>query len=308
MKKLYQTWPFNFGAIHNQDFKKAKIVVAQVPYDSTASYGGGQRNGPYAIISASRYLDELLDSHGGKLVGLKPTDIFTLDEIVVSRNSVEEAMKGIEQAIGEQIVAKNKKPMVLGGEHSISYGVVKALKKRHKDLSVLQFDAHADLMDEYEGSRFSHACVMRRILDLGVPVVQVGIRNMNKEIEEYLMKNKKQAKNVFFANEVSKENARFPFAPGIPPLAKILSGLTKNVYLSFDLDTFDPSIMPAVGTAEPGGLLWNETIKAIETISKKVNIVGADVVELAPIPGLEAPNFLAAKLVYKIILAMLSKK
>ena len=285
-------WPFNFGAIHNQDFKKAKIVVAQIPYDSTASFVHGQRNGPYAIISASRYVDELLDSHGGKLVGLKPTDIFTLDEIVISRNSVEEAMKGIEQAIEEQIVAKNKKPMVLGGEHSISYGIVKALKKKHKDLSVLQFDAHADLMDEYEGSRFSHACVMRRISELGVPVVQIGIRNMNKEIEEYLAKNKKQAKNLHFA-------------PGIPPIAKILSGLTKNVYLSFDLDALDPSIMPAVGTAEPGGLLWNETIKAIEAISKKVNIVGADVVELAPIPGFEAPNFLAAKLVYKIILSIL---
>ena len=294
-KKLYEQWPFNFGAIHEQDFNKAKIIVAQIPYDSTASYGHGQRNGPQAIISASRYVDELLDSHGGKLVGLEATDIFTLDEIIVSRNSVEEAMKGIEQAIDEQIVSKNKKPLVLGGEHSISYGVVKALKKKYSDLSVLQFDAHADLLDEYEGSRFSHACVMRRISELGVPIVQVGIRNMNKEIEEYLMKNKKQAKNLHFA-------------PGIPLIPKILSGLTKNVYLTFDLDAFDPSIMPAVGTAEPGGLLWNETIKAIEMVSKKVNIVGTDVVELAPIPGFEAPNFLAAKLVYKIILAMLVRK
>jgi len=294
-KKLYEQWPFNFGAIHEQDFAKAKIVIAQIPYDSTASYGGNQRSGPQAIISASRYVDELLDSHGGKLVGLKPTDVFTIDEIVVSRNSVEEAMQGIEQAIDEQIVKKNKMPLVLGGEHSISYGVVKALKKKYLDLSVLQFDAHADLLNEYEGSRFSHACVIRGILDLGVQVVQVGIRNMNKEIEEYLAKNKKQAKNLHFA-------------PGIPVINKILSGLTKNVYLTFDLDAFDPSIMPAVGTAEPGGLLWNETIKAIQEISKKVNIVGADVVELAPIPGFEAPNFLAAKLAYKIILAMLKKK
>jgi len=292
---MYEQWPFNFGAIHNQDFKKAKVVVAQIPYDSTASYGGGQKNGPYVIISASRYVDELLDSHDGKLVGLEPTDIFTLDEIVVSRNSVQEAMDGIEQAIGEQIVSKKKKPLILGGEHSISYGVVKALKKKCPDLSVLQFDAHADLLDEYEGSRFSHACVMRRISELGVPIVQVGIRNMNKEIEEYLAKNKKQAKNLHFA-------------PGIPLIPKILSGLTKNVYLTFDLDAFDPSIMPAVGTAEPGGLLWNETIKAIEMVSKKINIVGADVVELAPIPGFEAPNFLAAKLAYNIILAMLVRK
>jgi agmatinase len=294
VKKLYEKWPFNFGAIHEQNFEKAKIVIAQIPYDATSSYGTGQRDAPYAIINASRYVDELLDAHGGKLIGLKPTDVFTLDEIVVSKNSVPEAMAGIEQAIEKEIVSKNKKPLVLGGEHSISYGVVRALKKKYKDLSVLQFDAHTDLIDEYEGSKFSHGCVMRRIIDLGVPVVQVGIRNMNAEIEEYISKNKKHAKNIHFA-------------PGIPPVEKILKGLTKNVYLTFDLDSFDPSIMPSVGTAEPGGLLWHETVSAIEKISRKVNIVGADVVELCPIPGLEAPNFLAAKLVYQIIKAILEK-
>ncbi|OGZ35763.1 MAG: agmatinase [Candidatus Portnoybacteria bacterium RIFCSPLOWO2_12_FULL_39_9] len=292
MKKLYEQWPFNFGAIHEQDFKKAKILIAQIIYDATSSYMAGQREGPLSIIQASRFLDELLDSTG-KLVGLKPTDIFTLDECVVSRNSVIEAMKGIEQFTTEEIIKKNKIPMVLGGEHSITYGVVKALKKKYKDLSVLQFDAHTDLIDEYEGSKFSHACVMRRILDLGAPAVQIGIRNMNKEIEDYLLQNKKQAKNIYFA-------------PQIPAPAKILSGLTKNIYLTFDLDALDPSIMPSVGTAEPGGLFWHETIAAIEAISKKVNIVGADVMELCPIPGLEAPNFLAAKLVYKIILSILS--
>lgn len=295
MSRLYKQWPFNFGAIHEQDFKKAKIAIAQIPYDSTSSYGIGQRNGPYAIINASRYVDELLDAHGGKLISLEPTDIFTLDEIVVSRNSVPEAMAGIEQAIEKEIVSENKIPLVLGGEHSVSYGVVKALKKKHKDVSVLQFDAHTDLIDEYEGSRFSHACVMRRILDLGVPAVQVGIRNMNAEIQDYISKNKKHAENIHFA-------------PGIPPIEKIMKGLTKNVYLTFDLDALDPSIMPAVGTAEPGGLYWNETVEAIEKISKKVNIIGADVVELCPIPGFEAPNFLAAKLVYKIILAILTER
>lgn len=294
MSKLYEQWPFNFGAIHKQDFEKAKIAVAQIPYDSTSSYGLGQRNGPYAILNASRYVDELLDTHEGKLIGLKPTDVFTLDEIVVSKNSVPEAMEGIEQAVEKEIVSKNKKPLVLGGEHSISYGVVKALKKKYKDLSVLQFDAHTDLLNEYEGSRFSHASVMRRILELGVPAVQVGIRNMNAEINDYISKNKAHAKKIHFA-------------PGIPPIEKILKGLTKNVYLTFDLDALDPSIMPAVGTAEPGGLLWNETVEAIEKISRKVNIVGADVVELCPIPGLEAPNFLAAKLVYQIILGMLTQ-
>lgn len=293
MTKLYEQWPFNFGAIHQQDFNRAKIAIVLLPYDATASYKANQREGPYAIVNASRYLDELLDSKGG-LMGLKPTDIFTLDEFVISRNSVKEAMTGIEQLIWQEVVAKNKIPMVLGGEHSITYGVVKAMKRKFKDLSVLQFDAHADLIDEYEGSKFSHACVMRRILDLDIPVVQIGIRNMNQEIQEYLAQNKKQAKNLYFA-------------PEIPSMEKICRGLTKNVYLTFDLDAFDPSIMPAVGTAEPGGLFWHETIRTIEKISQKVKIVGADVVELCPIAGLEAPNFLAAKLVYQIISYILAK-
>jgi agmatinase len=183
---------------------------------------------------------------------------------------------------------------MLGGEHSITLGAVKALKKKYKDLSVLQLDAHTDLMNEYEGSRYSHACVMRRILDQKIPAVQIGIRNMNTEIDGYLKKNPKQEKNIYFA-------------PGLPDADEVAGKLTKNVYLTFDLDAFDPSIMPSVGTPEPGGLLWQEAVDFIEQISKKVNIVGADVVELMPIPGLHAPDFLAAKLVYQIIKAILAK-
>jgi len=296
MKKNYETWPFNFGAIHKQDFRKSKIVVAPVPYDATSSFKGGMREGPYAIIGNSRYIDELLeDEKGEKLTGLKTTDIFTLDEVVVSRNSAKEAVEGVEQAIYEEIVKHGKIPLMLGGEHSITLGAVKALKKKYKDLSVLQFDAHTDLMNEYEGSRHSHACVMRRILDLKIPVVQIGIRNMNTEIEDYLAKNPKQEKNIYFA-------------PGLPSIDEVLKGLTKNVYLTFDLDAFDPSIMPSVGTPEPGGLLWHETISFIKEISQRVNIVGADVVELMPIPGLHAPDFLAAKLTYNIIKAILGSK
>src|SRR3989339_984940 len=228
MKKLYEQWPFNFGAIHEQDFKKAKILIAQIIYDATSSYMAGQREGPLSIIQASRFLDELLDSTG-KLVGLKPTDIFTLDECVVSRNSVIEAMKGIEQFTTEEIIKKNKIPMVLGGEHSITYGVVKALKKKYPDLSVMQFDAHTDLIDEYEGSKYSHACVMRRVMEQGIKTVQIGIRNMNTEVADFI----KSHKPLIFE------------APGLPPIEKALKGLTKNVYLTFDLDAFDPSIMPS---------------------------------------------------------------
>ena len=292
MKKLYETWPFNFGAIHKQDFKQAKIVVAPVPYDSTSSFKGGMREGPQAIIENSRYLDELLgDKEADVLIGVKSTDIFTLDEIVVSRNSAKEAVDGVEQAIAGEVLAHNKIPLMLGGEHSITLGAVNAMKKKYPDLSVMQFDAHTDLIDEYEGSKYSHACVMRRVMEQGIKTVQIGIRNMNTEVADFI----KSHKPLIFE------------APGLPPIEKALKGLTKNVYLTFDFDAFDPSIMPSTGTPEPGGLYWFETIKFLEGISKKINIVGADVVELMPIPGLHAPDFLAAKLVYKIINCILNK-
>lgn len=294
MKKLYEQWPFNFGAIHKQDFRKAKVVIVPVPYDSTSSFKGGMREGPYAIIENSRYLDELLGNENAMdLVGVKATDIFTLDEVVVSRNSAKEAVNGVEQAIYEEVIKRGKIPLMLGGEHSITFGAVNAVKRKHKDLSVLQFDAHPDLMNEYEGSKYSHTCVMRRIQDAGIKTVQIGMRNINVETIDYLKR--KNIKNFFEA-------------PDLPDVDEVLNGLTKNVYLTFDLDAFDPSIMPSVGTPEPGGLLWQETINFIEEISKHINIVGADVVELIPIPGLHAPDFLAAKLTYKIITAILNLK
>lgn len=286
MKKLYQTWPFNFGAIHKQDFKKAKIVIMPVPYEGTVSFGGGTRNGPYAIIANSRYLDELFGSHSDELIGLKSTDIFTLDDLEISLDSVKEAIEGVEQAIENEILKYKKIPLMLGGEHSITLGGVMALKKIYPNLSVLQLDAHTDLLDEYEGTKYSHACVMRRIGELNLKTVSIGIRNTNVEVEEYL-KNKKNS-NIFFA-------------PKLPAIEKILAGLTKDVYLTLDLDVFDPSIMPSVGTPEPGGQTWEEIIFLIEKVANKKNIVGCDVVELAPIPGFSAPDFLAAKLVYKII-------
>lgn len=287
MKKyLYKTWPFNFGAIHHQDFKKAKIVILPVPYEGTVSLQSGTRNGPYAIIGNSRYLDELFDNQGEELIGLESTDIFTLDEIELSLDSPREAIEGIKQAVEDEILQYKKIPLMLGGEHSITLGGVAALKRRHPNLSVLQFDAHADLIDEHEGTKYSHACVMRRIRELGIKTVSVGIRNINAEIKEYF-KNKKITD--------------IHFAPKTPPIEKILKGLTKDVYITVDLDVFDPSIMPSVGTPEPGGLGWYDVLNLIEKISKKARIIGADVVELCPIPGLEAPNFLAAKLAYKII-------
>lgn len=287
MKKNYQFWPFNFGAIHNQDFNKAKVVILPVPYDCTVSWRAGAREGPYAIITASRYLDELFFDENG----FNKFPVFTSDEIELFGESTEDPIKGVEEAVDDIIKAK-KIPFLLGGEHSITFGGVKAVQKKYTDLSVLQLDAHLDLMDEYTGSRFNHACVMRRIKELKVPTVQVGIRSIDPETKDYL--NQAKIKNIFEAPQI--------------PIEKILKGLTKNVYLTVDLDVFDSSIMPSVGTPQPGGLLWYEVLNLINKLAKSKNIVAADVVELCPIPGLNAPDFLAAKLVYKIINNILDKK
>jgi len=278
-KKPYiQTWPFNFGGIKDIDFEKAKVVIVPVPYDITTSWRGGTREGPHAIILASGEMDELFYEKNN------PFPIFTMDELELSAGPGDEAAKGLEEVVGN-ILKKDKFPFLLGGEHSISLGGVKALKKKYSNLSVLQLDAHPDLLDEYCGSKYTHACVMRRIKDLKIPTVQVGIRSIDPETREYIKKAK--VKNIFEA-------------PGIP-VEKILKGLTKDVYLTIDLDVFDTGIMPSVGTPVPGGLGWYEVLNLIERVAKNKNIVGADIVELLPIPGLVAPNFLAAKLVYKTI-------
>lgn len=287
--KKYQLWPFNFGAIHHQNFGKAKVVIVPVPYDATTSFNAGTRNGPYAIINSSRFLDELWDGGGDDLIGVKSTDIFTLDEVEISKDSPKEALLGVAQVIENEVLAHNKMPLMLGGEHSITFGAISAMVKKYPDLSILHLDAHADLFDEYEGTKYNHACVMRRVRELGVKVVSVGIRNINSEIRQYF-KNQGM-KDVFFA-------------PKIPVIAKITQNLTKHVYLTVDLDVLDPSIMPSVGTPEPGGFSWYEVLKIIQDVAKVKKIVGADVVELSPIPGLVAPDFLAAKLVYNIISLM----
>jgi agmatinase len=279
MKKPYlQTWPYNFGAIKNQSLEKAKVVIFPVPYDITTSWRGGTREGPAAIIMASRQLDELFFKGGN------PSPIFTWEEVELAASVGLETVRGLEEIISS-VLRKDKIPFLLGGEHSISLGGVRAVKKKYPNLSVLQLDAHPDLLNEYCGSEYTHVSVMRRIRDLKIPTVQAGIRSIDPETRDYIKKAK--IKNIFEA-------------PALPT-GKILKGLTKNVYLTLDLDVFDTGIMPSVGTPVPGGLGWYQVLNLIEKVAKNKKIVGADVVELLPIPGLVAPNFLAAKLVYKII-------
>ena len=294
MSELYEQCPYNFGSLENQDYDQSKITIFQFPYDSTVSFGSGTKEGPGAIVRNSRYLDEMWADDKGKLPdGFFDNDIFLLDEFILSRNSAKEAVEGVEQAIRDWAVKKNKFPLVLGGEHSISSGVTRALKAKNKNFGVLQIDAHTDFLNTFEGSKYSHACVMRRIFDQGLKITQVGIRNENSETKEFLSRSstKKQVTTFYGADT---------------PLQKILKSLPENVYITIDLDGLDPSIMPSVGTPEPGGLSWQQLLDILQAVFKSKKVIGADIVELAPIPGFTAPDFLTAKLAYNIIKSVLS--
>lgn len=272
---------FNFGGMSDQNYNKAKVVIFPVPYDSTTYYKSGTKDGPQAIIDASRYM-ELYDIDLKK--NIRETDIFTLKALEPSKNLPKETIIKIRDVI-DRVLEDKKIPIMLGGEHSITTGPIMAFKNRGFNFSVLQIDAHSDLRDEFQGTKYHHGCVMRRVRNLNASVTQVGIRSMSQEEAEYI-KNKK-VNNIFYYPDL--------------PMDKIISTLKENVYLTLDLDALDSSIMPSVGTPEPGGINWQETLNLLQRVAKERKIIGADVVELCPIPGFVAPDFLAAKLVYKII-------
>lgn len=273
--------PYNFGGLDSQDYAHSRVVIFPVPYSSTTYWKSGTKDGPQAIIDASRHI-ELYDIETKK--DASKQGIFTLPLLEPSKNSPEETILRIKKVISK-ILDDGKIPIMLGGEHSVTNGAVLAFKEKCSDFSILQLDAHTDLRDEFEGTKYHHACVMRRARDLEIPVTQVGIRSVSEEEAKYIENNK--IKTIFYAPEI--------------PAEEIIATLNKNVYLTFDLDVFDPSLMPSVGTPEPGGLDWYSALNLIKEVSKKTKVIGADVVELCPLPGLFAYDFLAAKLVYKII-------
>ncbi|NYZ78736.1 agmatinase [Candidatus Micrarchaeota archaeon] len=282
MRLLHSRPPYNFPGIEPElsAFEKAKVVVFPVPYDSTTCYRSGTRNGPHAIITASRQM-ELYDEE----LGYEPArvGIHTLDELEPSMNSPKETIDRVEKVVAG-IIESKKFPLMLGGEHSISLGAVRALLKSRKDMSVLQLDAHGDLRDEFEGTKFGHTSVMRRISEL-CDTVQVGIRDMSLEEAEFARKKKLK---IFYARNPPKP-------------AEIVSRLKKDVYVSVDLDVFDPSEVPAVGTPQPGGMHWYEVLAILKELASKRNVVGFDVVELCPIEGDVSSDFLAARLAYKFL-------
>ena len=264
-----------------------KVVVIPFGLEKTVSYGGGTKNGPKEIISASHQVelfDEELNKEPYKEIGIKTIKPFPIKKTISS--ALEQLSK-----INEKIISKNKFPLVFGGEHSITPGAIKPFVKKYDQITILHFDAHADLRESYNGEKFSHASAIRRCLDYNnVKVVSFGIRNLSQGEMKYYKDNKNRIE-IFW----SKDKKRWNFNE----LKKFFNG--KNVYITFDVDGFDSSIMPATGTPEPGGLFWDDVLPIIKKVCQIGNIVGADINELAPIKNFNSYNFLVAKLAYKIL-------
>jgi agmatinase len=275
----------NFGGIYPVcSLKEALFVIVPVPYDLTSTYQPGSRRGPVAIIEASTNM-ELYDDELKKET--YSTGIHTTMPLKVDSRGPKHMTSVVRRKIS-RLAALNKIPVILGGEHSISFGVVQAMKDKYPKLKVLQLDAHADLRNSYQKSPYSHASVARRISEI-CSLVQVGIRSLSKEEADFLPGSNIKSYSADFVSENKK---------WCETICKDLSG---DVFISIDLDVFDPSIMPATGTPEPGGLYWKDILYLLRNISRSCKIRGFDVVELAPIPGLIAPDFMAAKLIYRLM-------
>ena len=276
-----------FLGVDNKSNRNEKVVVIPFGLEKTVSYGGGTNKGPEEIIKASHQVelfDEDLNKEPYKLIGIK-----TLNPFPIKKNIID-ALKQIEN-INKILIEKKKFPLILGGEHSLTPGAIRPFVKKFRKICLLHFDAHADLRNSYNGNKFSHASAIRRCLDFpNVSVVSFGIRNISSSEISFLNKNKKRI-NIFWAKDKLRWN--------LDKFKKIIRN--KKVYLTFDVDGFDSSLMPATGTPEPGGLFWDETIKIIKIAGQFSHIVGADINELSPIKGFDSYNFLAAKLAYKII-------
>ena len=284
--------------------KDARVVMLPIPYDSTTSYGVGTRYGPNAIIEASMQL-EFYDIELGFNIS-DEVPVHTLDELAVNKGDPAKTVALVGRAV-EKIVRLGKYPVVLGGEHSITPGVISGLAMKPsldlKRLSVLQIDAHTDLRDSYEGTKNSHASAMRRVKELiGGNLVQVGIRSMCEEEAEYA-KESGQEKNIFYAHRLNENRKDGKINPA--DIKKIIDALgpQENIFVTFDIDGFDPSLVPGTGTPEPGGLTWEDCMEIMRELGKRKNakVVGFDIVEVTPVPPLKVSEFVAAKLAYKMM-------
>ncbi|WP_336129543.1 agmatinase [Mesoflavibacter sp. CH_XMU1422-2] len=274
--KTYAGIPEEFAKL-----EKAKVVLIPVPYDGTSTWQKGADKGPQAFLDASENM-ELYDIETDTEVYQQ--GVFLAD--AVTENSSPEAMVDAVHQATKRYIKKNKFVTIFGGEHSISIGTIRAFNEMYPNLTVLQLDAHADLRKEYEGSKCNHACAVYEASQT-TNLIQVGIRSMDA-IEKTVMDEDK----TYFAHEMVEDSTWMDSA---------IDQMTDNVFITIDLDVFDPSIMPSTGTPEPGGLLWYETLDFLRQIFEEKNVVGFDIVELCPNKDEKSSDFLAAKLYYKML-------
>ncbi len=279
--------PLNFLGIRDEicSFENSKVVIFPIPYELTTSFLKGTSRAPLRVIEVSDYL-ELYEEE----MGWEPWKIgISTLEPIETVHDVEEMMRRIESAT-RWLISSNKFPVFIGGEHTISFPIVKAFKGSGTKFSVIQLDAHADLRDVYEGTKLSHACVMRRIAELGVKIAGIGIRAISSEEVEFVRNNTDKYK-LFEIEDLES------------PLWKdeLMNFLEGNVYVSVDVDVFDPSEIPSVGTPEPGGMRWKEVVSIIKNISRNKKVIGADFTELSPQPSNFYSEYAVAKLIYKLI-------
>lgn len=279
--------PSNFGLLppEQTDPREARAVLLPIPFERTTSYGKGTAAGPAALIRASQAMelyDEELDCEPAG-IGIHTADSFAPDSFDLAA-----ALREIEEECARWL-SPNRLLVALGGEHSLSLAPVRAAKRVFGEIGVVQFDAHADLRSEFEGTPFSHACVMRRIHDEGLPTLAVGIRSLSEGEARYARESRTP---ILWGHELDRIESRF---------RELLEVLPPEVYLTFDVDFFDPSLVPATGTPEPGGGSWYPTLRLLRQLFESRRVVACDVVELAPIGGQPASDFLVARLVYKLI-------
>jgi agmatinase len=279
--------PTNFGLLEAEDscYETSRVAVLPVPFERTTSYGKGTSGGPAAIVRASQAM-ELYDEE----LGAEPfrQGIATLPPFLPESFDLAEAMAEL-QAEARRHLAAGKFLVTLGGEHSLTQAPVAATRDVHGEIGVVQFDAHADLREEFEGTPYSHASVMKRIVDSGLPTLAVGIRSLSAP-ESVVVR--ERGLPVIWGHQLDRAAELFP---------PLLEKLPRKIYLTFDIDYFDPSLVPATGTPEPGGGLWYPTFGLLRTLFREKEVVAMDLVELAPLGHQPASDFLAAKLIYKCL-------
>ncbi|HEX3074215.1 MAG TPA: agmatinase [Ignavibacteriales bacterium] len=280
----------NFLAIEEEysNYKDSQVVVLSAPFEATVSFGHGTKNGPKGILKSSHYVEFYDEEFDRELCFEK--GICALAPMNFEKLSVKKSLDLIYKNVS-QVLNDGKFPIVLGGEHSISAPIAKAFSEKYQNLSVLQFDAHSDLRNEYSGTPHSHASVMARVAEFNKNIVQIGIRAQCIDEAKFIKENNI---NTFYMRSI--RSGKYG-----DWMREALNKLNENVYITFDVDGFDPSFMANTGTPEPGGLFWDETIEFLKMVGKERNVVGFDVVELAPVKANPSPDFIAAKLTYKLL-------